>query len=104
LEEAWKLLLLNQFHDILPGSSITEVYQDAERDYGTIQELAAKAQWRHLDPLVKAIDTTGEGTPIVVFNTLSWVRSGVATVEADLPKGIFHVVRPDGRTAAHQKV
>lgn len=29
LEEAWKNLLLNQFHDILPGSSIPEVFEDA---------------------------------------------------------------------------
>src|SRR3712207_5241315 len=28
LERAWKTLLLNQFHDIIPGSSIAEVYQD----------------------------------------------------------------------------
>ena len=31
IEAAWKLLLLNQFHDILPGSSINEVYQDNHR-------------------------------------------------------------------------
>ncbi|HEX8834244.1 MAG TPA: glycoside hydrolase family 38 C-terminal domain-containing protein, partial [Abditibacteriaceae bacterium] len=37
LERLWKLLLLNQFHDILPGSSIAEVYVDAERDYDDIQ-------------------------------------------------------------------
>ncbi|WP_051541270.1 alpha-mannosidase [Caldalkalibacillus mannanilyticus] len=33
LEQGWKLLLLNQFHDIIPGSSITEVYEDAHQDY-----------------------------------------------------------------------
>ncbi len=32
IEQAWKTVLLNQFHDILPGSSITEVYQDTLRD------------------------------------------------------------------------
>jgi len=31
LEEAWKILLFNQFHDILPGSSVTDVYADADR-------------------------------------------------------------------------
>ncbi|HEU0114401.1 MAG TPA: alpha-mannosidase, partial [Thermomicrobiales bacterium] len=31
LEEDWKTVLLNQFHDILPGSSIAEVYQDTHR-------------------------------------------------------------------------
>lgn len=33
LEEGWKKILLNQFHDILPGSSIKEVYNDAFRIY-----------------------------------------------------------------------
>ncbi len=33
LDGIWKALLLNQFHDILPGSAIHKVYEDAERDY-----------------------------------------------------------------------
>jgi alpha-mannosidase len=34
LERLWKTLLLNQFHDILPGSSISEVYEDTHRELG----------------------------------------------------------------------
>jgi alpha-mannosidase len=41
LDRAWKLLLLNQFHDILPGSSIREVYDDARRD---LEDVRASAQ------------------------------------------------------------
>ena len=33
LTEGWKVILLNQFHDIIPGSSINEVYVDCEKDY-----------------------------------------------------------------------
>jgi alpha-mannosidase len=33
LEEAWKNVLFNQFHDILPGSSIRQVYFDSERSH-----------------------------------------------------------------------
>ncbi|MFC0469035.1 alpha-mannosidase [Halalkalibacter kiskunsagensis] len=33
LEKGWKKILLNQFHDIIPGSSITEVYEDAHKEY-----------------------------------------------------------------------
>jgi alpha-mannosidase len=40
LRELWQLLLLQQFHDILPGSSIREVYEDAERD---LAHVAARA-------------------------------------------------------------
>ena len=37
---AWKRLLINQFHDILPGSSIDWVYEDAERDLEEVIETA----------------------------------------------------------------
>ncbi|HEY3185137.1 MAG TPA: glycoside hydrolase family 38 C-terminal domain-containing protein, partial [Gaiellaceae bacterium] len=37
LERLWKLLLLQQFHDILPGSSIRLVYEDAARDFAAIE-------------------------------------------------------------------
>ena len=36
LAELWQRLLLNQFHDILPGSSIAEVYEDAARDHAAV--------------------------------------------------------------------
>ena len=39
LETAWKTLLLNQFHDILPGSSINEVYIDSHRQMEEVVEL-----------------------------------------------------------------
>ena len=37
LDRLWKLLLLQQFHDILPGSSIRLVYEDAERDLAAVE-------------------------------------------------------------------
>ena len=37
LEHLWKLLLLQQFHDILPGSSIRTVYEDARRDFADLE-------------------------------------------------------------------
>jgi alpha-mannosidase len=37
LERLWKLLAVQQFHDILPGSSIRAVYEDAERDFAALQ-------------------------------------------------------------------
>lgn len=36
LDKAWKLLLLNQFHDIIPGSSITRVYQNTEKEHAEL--------------------------------------------------------------------
>lgn len=40
---AWELVCLNQFHDILPGSSITAVYEESEKDHERVRELAQTA-------------------------------------------------------------
>ncbi|MEN8841026.1 MAG: glycoside hydrolase family 38 C-terminal domain-containing protein, partial [Octadecabacter sp.] len=39
LDEAWKLLCLNQFHDIITGTSVTQVFEDARRDYARIADI-----------------------------------------------------------------
>ncbi len=47
LMEVWKIIMLNQFHDILPGSSIEEVYKDSEEEYkeaiSTVKKLIERA-------------------------------------------------------------
>ena len=42
LNELWKTLLINQFHDILPGSSIHKVYEDTAEDYRVMGEISAR--------------------------------------------------------------
>ena len=39
ITETWKIILTNQFHDILPGSSVNEVYVTAEKDYSKVFEV-----------------------------------------------------------------
>ncbi len=41
LRRYWETILINQFHDILPGTSIAEVYQDSDADYGTLFDAIA---------------------------------------------------------------
>jgi alpha-mannosidase len=75
LEEGWKLLLLNQFHDIIPGSSVPEVYVKSESDYKEIFEYGEKVRQDALHALETEINTEGDGVPIILFNSLSWPRS-----------------------------
>ncbi|MGA0198095.1 MAG: alpha-mannosidase [Prochlorotrichaceae cyanobacterium] len=51
LEEAWKLVLFNQFHDILPGSAIPEVFEQANHEWQEAQDLAAGILQRSLQTL-----------------------------------------------------
>lgn len=76
-ERLWKVLLLHQFHDILPGSSIAQVYVEANQAHQALQQeangLAAAAR--------SALVTPGEG--VTVFNALGFDRTEVV----DLPAG-----------------
>jgi alpha-mannosidase len=71
----WKALLTHQFHDIIPGSSIRRVYEEAERVYQKIEaDLAGITRELQRNILTK----TGGG--LLVFNDLSWERRGPVTL------------------------
>jgi alpha-mannosidase len=71
LDAAWKKLLLNQFHDILPGSSIDWVYEDANRDLLAVRNVADEIAARAVAKLA------GRGDRPAVFNVNSHRRREV---------------------------
>jgi alpha-mannosidase len=77
LERLWKRVLLNQFHDILPGSSIREVYEDSSADYAGI--LAEADALR--DDALAALLPAGDGFAVV--NTLGFPRTQVIELPFD---------------------
>ncbi|MBM6994682.1 alpha-mannosidase [Paenibacillus sp. DXFW5] len=80
LQAGWKLILLNQFHDIIPGSAITEAYETSTKEYDDIFEKGNTGLRHGLTALVEQVTTTGEGTPYVVFNSLGWTRDAVVAL------------------------
>lgn len=48
LNSAWQLICLNQFHDIIPGSSIAEVYEDSLQQYNRVMEIGAAVKTKAL--------------------------------------------------------
>ncbi len=83
LTRAWRTVLLNQFHDIIPGSSITKVYEDSERDYAEVFATLDRLRSRGLRRYAAHVDTRGQGQPVLLINPLSWARDEV--VEAAVP-------------------
>lgn len=71
LTESWDTLLLNQFHDILPGSSIQEVYEEAREQLSGAQQ--------HVEGVIASY---GDGDRI--YNPSSVERSGVVSIAGDL--------------------
>ncbi len=55
LNQAWELLCLNQFHDILPGSSIGPVYEDSARDFAVIFGLVDEVRQAALAVLARSV-------------------------------------------------
>ncbi|MHC4986406.1 MAG: alpha-mannosidase, partial [Planctomycetota bacterium] len=82
---AWQTLLLNQFHDILPGSSIERVHAEAEAAFDTVCQTARDVAEQAVASFVD------EGCPddslgcLTVFNSLSWDRPVLVQLPTDWP-------------------
>ena len=72
LKKAWETLLLNQFHDIIPGSSIHEVYELAEKQYAQILGMVETETRRCSELLFQRSDRY-----MTIINTLSGTWSGL---------------------------
>lgn len=79
--EAWKLVLLNQAHDLAAGSGIGPIYADAARQYDEVFERGHRALRFSLQNLGLQVNTLGEGLPVVVYNPQSWNRTDLVTAE-----------------------
>ena len=85
MELTWKNLLFDHFHDIMPGSGIAVNYLDAKRNLENVDRAANDVTRGSLREIAAHINTQGEGVPVMIFNSLSWPRTEVTEVEAQLP-------------------
>ena len=94
LHEGWEDILTNQFHDIIPGSSIGEVYEQCESDYAHIKEIGASIVSGTREKIAAAID---EKHGYVIFNPHSFEGSGLVKVEGR--SAYVSKIAPKGYTA-----
>ena len=83
-EALWKDVLLNQFHDILPGSSIARVYVEAEKLHGKVITEATALRENAQKALL-----CGDETAVTVFNSLGFARKALVTLPEGFEKGAF---------------
>lgn len=82
LEAAWKKLLLNQFHDVLPGSSIKDVYDEAVILYEEIIATVETTKNKILKSLFgEADDYFSPELDTIVVNTLPWERTEIVKLQ-----------------------
>jgi alpha-mannosidase len=98
LDRLWKIVLLHQFHDILPGSSIAWVHREAEATYARVraelEEITRNA--------IAAV--AGEGASARVFNTSPRARAEVVRVAPELAAGADAQTLADGSAAVFTEV
>ena len=80
MDAAWKLLLFNQFHDILPGSSIGRVYERARADH---QHIIGEAG----EVAEAAVRALAGGDGVTVFNSLSFARNCLVSLPDSFRQG-----------------
>ncbi|MDE7185428.1 MAG: alpha-mannosidase, partial [Lachnospiraceae bacterium] len=76
LDAMWKVVLLNQFHDILPGSSIHEVYEVTKEEYGRLAEQLAELTAERSRAIA------GNGEAVTIFNTTGQMRDDIVNLGA----------------------
>jgi len=104
LDREWKKVLHNQFHDILPGSSIGPVYDGTDVDYAEIQKFGKGVLEEKLTALSKSINAS-EG--ILVYNPTGFVRrdgiftkDGYCELSDEIPAFGWRVISPAAKKSA----
>lgn len=78
---AWQTVLLNQFHDILPGSSIKEVYDDCDKDYADVRKIVDDVINGSLKVLAENVNAC-DG--YLVYNPSGFCDSGIVNIDGTL--------------------
>lgn len=81
VELLWKTLLLHQFHDILPGTSIGRVYEEADAAFSKLFEQGALLEQ-------EAMDALGKEGGYSVWNPLGFARKAVVTLPEEFSEGV----------------
>ena len=77
LHRLWQVVLLNQFHDIIPGSSIHEVYEDSDKQYAQLQAEGTQLSEQFLSAIAGQVSGSG----LLVYNPLGFARSGMVSYD-----------------------
>lgn len=78
LYNMWDVILLNQFHDIIPGSSIREVYETSHKQYEDLFQKGSEMSHRNLEMIANNVKTDGG---VFVYNSLGFERKGTIYID-----------------------
>ncbi|WP_105617838.1 alpha-mannosidase [Vallitalea okinawensis] len=88
IQEGWEIICLNQFHDIIPGSSIKKVYEDSKEQYEMIIEKGKKLKQKAMDAITSNIEIDEKS--VVVYNPTSFNRNEIIDLDIDGERITFY--------------
>lgn len=99
LDEGWRIILRNQFHDIIPGSSIREVYEDSTIEYAQAEAIG-QSVWEQSTNLLVNGSEAGKYT---IWNNASWELTELVeiTIEPGMETG--HWINTEGKPLQAQR-
>lgn len=100
--EGWHTILRNQFHDVIPGSSVAGVYVDALAEHAAVAETGQATLDKALDTL--AANISSNSAALVVFNPVSYLRSDYVAVPWHEEFVGSHFVDADNEALRSQQV
>ncbi|ASJ70741.1 alpha-mannosidase [Granulosicoccus antarcticus] len=105
-DSAWKTLLFNQFHDILPGSAIETAYDDARHQLGGVIATADKATNLALQSIARSIHIPlDEATqPLLVFNPHPFAIKTMVEIELAFTTGSWSLADEAGKQLSWQQI
>lgn len=95
IHDGWETILLNQFHDIIPGSSIKEVYEVSSKQYEQLKLAGKEVVSKACSDIAQNIDTDGG---VLVFNPNSFKGDGAVKIDGvtycvhDIPPKGYKVI------------
>lgn len=99
LNAQWRIVLHDQFHDILPGSAVAETYAGTDADYAQLNQFCDGVEQQKLSAIASRLNTEGG---ILVYNPLGFARGGNLTVNGTtlelteaIPAFGWQVIRPE---------
>lgn len=102
LNSGWAILLLNQFHDTLPGTHSPAGVPDIEQDFQKVQRIGSEVLEQYLQTLESCVDT--READLMILNTLSWCRGAVIELTGLDASARSLCLGKDGQLLALQRV
>ena len=88
-QTAWRTVCLNQFHDIIPGSSIGTVYEESQQQYAQLTEDVTQMRDEALDVIATQLNAE-----VLLVNATSFTQQGLVFIPGDSPQHFTRGEKP----------